>query len=95
MIHGQQNVKNDLRRWEDDGAKKHISDGGNDGNEREDYEVSSGMGNRAVFYMGVNVLGEHYAPIFRVEQIETVIMYQITTRRYTQEDRRISQMFES
>jgi len=52
------------------------------------------MGNRAIFYMGVNVLGEHDASIFRIEQIETVVMYQITTQRDTQADRRISKIFE-
>jgi hypothetical protein len=44
--------------------------------------------------MGVNVLAEHNASIFRIEQIDTVVMYQITTQRDTQEDRRISKMFE-
>jgi hypothetical protein len=52
------------------------------------------MVNRAVFYMSVNVPGEHYASIFRREQIETVVMYQITTQRDTLEDRRISRIFE-
>jgi len=46
------------------------------------------------FYMGISVLGEYYASIFRIEQIETLIMYQITTQRDTQEERRISKMFE-
>jgi len=36
--------------------------------------------------MGISVLGEYYASIFRIEQIETLIMYQITTQRDTQED---------
>jgi hypothetical protein len=44
--------------------------------------------------MGVNVLGEHDASVFRIEQIETVVVYQITTQRDIQEDRRISKMFE-
>jgi hypothetical protein len=46
------------------------------------------------FYIGVNVLGEHDASIFRIEQIETVVMYQITTQRDTQQDCRISKIFE-
>jgi hypothetical protein len=44
--------------------------------------------------MGVNVLGEHYASVFRIEQIEKVDMYQITTQRDIQEDRRFSKTFE-
>jgi hypothetical protein len=53
------------------------------------------VGKRAVFfYVGVNVLGEHDAPIFRIEQIETVVMYQITKQRDTQEDRGNSKMSE-
>jgi len=44
--------------------------------------------------MGVNVLGEHYDSIFRIEQIERVVMHQVTTQRDTQENCRISKMFE-
>jgi hypothetical protein len=63
-----------------------------DGHEREDYLME--WETVQFFNMGVSVLGKHDASIFRMEQIETVVMYQITTQRDTQEDRRISKIFE-